>query len=369
MVSDLQNEFIPDYASPPGDTLQDLLDDVGMSQTELALRLGRTSKFVNELVQAKAPLTPDTALLLEKVFDIKADYWNNRERHYRETLARLKEEHRLAEKVDWLEKVPYRDMVKQGWITGFATKLDQLREVLRFYGVASPEQCEALWEYTANAAHFRRSPAFDLDAASTEAWLRKGEIDAQKIGCAPYAEAVFRQALAQIRAALVGLTDFGARVVDECARAGVAVVIVPELPRTCAHGATRWLSPAKAVIQLSLRYKTDDQFWFSFFHEAAHVLLHKKRAIYVEQEGQSGDSEKEANSFAADALISPAAWRTFIASANATTTVGIKEFARRIELPPGIVVDRLQHEKRLPWQSYANDLKAKIPYQTFGIVE
>ena len=62
-----------------------------------------------------------------------------------------------------------------------------------------------------------------------------------------------------------------------CSVAGVSVVFIPDLPRSGASGAARWLSPSKALIQLSLRYKRDDQLWFSFYHEAAHILRRQVR--------------------------------------------------------------------------------------------
>lgn len=59
-------------------------------------------------------------------------------------------------------------------------------------------------------------------------------------------------------------------------------MIVPHFSKGRANGATRWISPSKAVIQLSLRYKWEDIFWFTFFHEAGHVVLHQKKQVFVE---------------------------------------------------------------------------------------
>jgi HTH-type transcriptional regulator / antitoxin HigA len=92
MTSTPQNEFYPDYASPPGDTLAETLETIGMSQAELARRMGRPVKTINEIIQAKVVITADTALQLEKVLHVPASFWLRREQHYRETLARLAEE-------------------------------------------------------------------------------------------------------------------------------------------------------------------------------------------------------------------------------------------------------------------------------------
>jgi hypothetical protein len=127
----------------------------------------------------------------------------------------------------------------------------------------------------------------------------------EKIRCEPYSEAKFRQALHAARAVAAEMPrDFAARLAAICAEAGVALVFVPELPKTRVSGATRWLTPEKAMIQQSLRHRRDDQFWFTFFHEAGHVLLHGKREVFIDgAEREQNDCETEADRFASDFLI------------------------------------------------------------------
>jgi len=125
--------------------------------------------------------------------------------------------------------------------------------------------------------------------------------------------------------------------------------------------AARWLSPDKALIQLSLRHKTDDHLWFAFFHEVAHILLHGKRDFFVDVQDQETmeTKEQEANRFVADLLIPRAEWRRFKATPPPFHADAIKLFAFRIGLAPGIVVGRLQHEGLLP-RSHCNALKQRF---------
>ena len=110
------NQYAPDSVSLPGQTLQEVLEDRQMTQAELAERMGRPKKTVNEIIQGKAAVTPETALQLERVLGVPAGFWNNLERNYREFLARKEEEERLAASTDWLRKLPVREMVKLGWV-------------------------------------------------------------------------------------------------------------------------------------------------------------------------------------------------------------------------------------------------------------
>lgn len=86
------NEYAPDSVSLPGDTLQEVLEDREMTQADLAERMGRPKKTVNEIIQGKTAITPETALQLERVLGVPASFWNNLERNYREHQARKEEE-------------------------------------------------------------------------------------------------------------------------------------------------------------------------------------------------------------------------------------------------------------------------------------
>ncbi|MUG97171.1 HigA family addiction module antidote protein [Scytonema sp. UIC 10036] len=364
MSKKIQNQYTPNYVSAPGETLQEVLEERGMSQAELAERTGRPKKTINEIINGKAAITPETALQFERVLGIPASFWNNRERRYREAQARAEEQERLEKQVAWLDQIPVKAMIKSGWIQCYQDKVEQLREVLNFFAVVSPEQWQGIWCNT--HIYFRKSQAFQSDFGEVAAWLRRGEIEAAKIPCATYDANKFREVLQQIRALTVEPPQiFQPKVVQLCAQAGVAVVFVPQLPKTRTSGATHWLNPDKALIQLSLRYKTNDHLWFAFFHEAGHILLHGKRDFFLEGQGiasvEDRDKELEANKFAEDLLIPPAELKQFLASNQQLSKAGIEQFAAEIGIAPGIVVGRLQHDEVLP-PSYCNDLKQRFEW-------
>lgn len=359
MSEDVKNQYSPDWVSPPGETLLEVLTDRGMGQSELATRTGRPKKTINEIVQGKASITPDTALQLELVLGIPAAFWNAREALYREFLARQRGREDLEDQQDWLRDVPYAELVKLGWLAKHKEKAARVEEALRFFGVASVDSLQEVWAQP--QATFRRSERLASRVGALMAWLRKGELEAQRLSPGEYREDLFRKVLTEIRS----LTrkphhGIGQAIAEHCARAGVVVVHVPEVPGARVWGATRWMSPSRPLIQLSLRYKTDDHFWFTFFHEAAHILLHGKRAVFVEEEGgDTGDrKEQEADGFAADWLIPPPAYARFAARRD-FTDIGIRRFAHQLGIAPGIVVGRLQHDKLVrPDRFY--DLKQKV---------
>jgi HTH-type transcriptional regulator/antitoxin HigA len=349
--------FAPDYAIVPGETLLDVLSSLGLTQSELAERSGRPKKTINEIINGKAAITPETALQFERVLGVPASFWNGLEQNYRAMLARIAEQKDLQLQVEWLKTVPVNALIKQKWIEKRANRPEQLSEVLSFFGVASTSAWTDVWTNFQAAVAFRQSALASTDLGTAAAWLRKGELKARDIRCAIFDAAAFRKCLSEIRALTSEIPSvFQPQVIEKCAAVGVAVCFVPELPKLRVSGATRWLSADKAQIQLSLRYKTDDQLWFTFFHEAGHILLHGKRTVFVEDGHKGGTTAKEegeANRFARDMLIPPDEIAAFVRDGD-FSAFSIKGFAKSIGVGPGIVVGRLQHDNKLPWETPFN---------------
>jgi addiction module HigA family antidote len=350
----------PDYAVAPGATLAETIDALSMSQRDLAKRTGYTEKHISQIINGAAPITYQTAEKLEMVTGVPARMWNTLEANYREQLAKQSATQRLDADLEWLDRIPVKELVARGAIEAQPDRPSLLRAVLRFFRVISVEIWENLWLRPATA--FRRSKCFEMKPEAMATWLRLGELEAQQIKCAPFDRAKLVRALKEIRALTsASPAVFQPRMIALCSEAGVAVVFVPEIKGCPASGAARWLASEKALIQLSLRYKSNDQFWFSFFHEAGHILGDGKKEVFID--GGSGDddaSESAANRFAADLLIPPAR-----ASELPTleTRHAVERFARDIGIAPGIVVGRLQREGRINY-SYLNELKVKLVWAT-----
>ncbi len=351
-------KFEPNWVSPPGETIADFLEERGWSQNELSKRTGYSRKHINKVIGGEAPIGEDMALKLESVTGAGAHFWLERESNYREALARRTEEEYLKENVDWLSELPVSDMIKFEWILKRHTKWEQVKECLSFFGVAS----RASWneQYSFVEAAFRKSLTVGTEHGPTVAWLRKGEIEAQRIDCQPYSADKFESSLYALRS--LTLSDdpayFCERLISICAECGVAVVFVPT-PRKCpASGATKWLSRDKALLMLSVRYKTDDHLWFSFFHEAAHIVLHAKRTTFFELKGLDTNDERSANEYAANILI-PKDKVSQVLNVN-PSYADVTALAKELGVSPGIVVGYLQHNKVVPW-THLN--KCKVRYK------
>lgn len=363
-MTELSTTLASDWISPPGDSILDIADERGWSQVELAQRLGYTEKHLSQLINGKVPLSVDAALRLERVVGGTVEFWLSREAQYQQHKARLSSAATYANWVDWLDELPISDLMARGAITKrpFTKeyKIDIVQDCLRFFGVASPKEWHGY--YAGMQLAFRKRHTGGDNIGAITSWLRLGEQQAEQLNAPKYHQQRFEKALHESRT-LSHLTanEFLPFLRQLLFDVGVRLVIVPAISNARVSGVARWLSPTRPLIQLSLLGKTNDTFWFTFFHEAAHLLLHantikEKNAIYLDSaESLLSDSqqEQEADHWAANHLV-PTTYADLLPTLRSKCAV--QDFAQQLGIHPGIVVGRLQHEGLIP-ASWMNDLK------------
>ena len=359
---DERKGWVPDWLIPaPGLTIVDLLEERGWTQKELASRLSCTPKHVNLLIKGKAPINEEMALKLERVLGSTMGFWLSREARYRESLTRQAELTLLKPYIWWLKSLPLLDMIKFGWVERCSDKAQQVAACLRFFGVSSVEVWEERW--MKDLAAFRSPKIKETQKGAVAAWIRACECQAQSMISQTYDTQKFKDVLFEARklTAQSNTRILIQQLKELCGKAGVALSIVPA-PKGCpAHGATCWLTSDRPLLMLSNRYKSNDQFWFSFFHEAAHILFHAKKILYIDAEGQLGnEDEEEANDYAANFLIPLESVKHMREISHEFDS--IKQFARHLDIAPGIVVGRMQNEKIIPWKTALNNLKVKLEF-------
>jgi len=355
----------PDWISPPGDTILDFIEERDWTQKKLSQRLGCTDKHINQLIKGKSAITDDMAFKLERVVGGSSGFWMSREAKYRESLARIDATEKYKSWVGWLKYLPMTDLkaakiIPDERITS-AKKPKLVEILLRFFGVASPTEWEGT--YLNMQVSFRRTKEKQSDNGAITSWLRLGEIKAEKISTPKYNASVFRDALQEIRTlTTLGPEEFEPKLRNLCSQSGVKLVFVPSISKAHVSGVARWLNPHSPLIQISLYGKTNDKLWFTFFHEAAHILLHSNRKGDIFLDVQNGadinsPEEDEANNWAADFLIPPE-YKAELRELEFTTSQNsVLSFAEKVGVHPGVVVGRLQHEGLLAYHSLLGRLK------------
>ena len=360
--------FQPNWTSAPGDTIVDILRERDISKASFASLMSFSLEETNDLLEGRSTVTVAVARRLSGFLGASLEFWMSRDYQYRQDSRRLQDDEE-----GWLRKLPLGDMIKFGWLRPPPLPSEELAACLRFFRVSSVSEWKEHYQSLQEAAAFRSSPSFDSREESVAAWLRQGEIEAEGIECRPWHSERFRGSLSQLRS-MTSQKDPGRLIPalqEACSKNGVAVVVVRSPIGCRASGATRFLTNGKAILQLSFRYLTDDHFWFTFFHEAGHLILHGQRHFFTSAlEGQGPwilegteapitEEEEEANHFAATTLI-PHEFQQELLTVPPSTRAVIR-FAHRVGVSPGVIVGQLQHHGQIGYDQL-NRLKRRFAW-------
>lgn len=355
--------FKPNYGVRPGALIEEYLGHLDISARELARRCGRSAKLISEIVSGKAPLEPGTALQLERVLQVDAAVWLGMESLWRLHLARQDETAQLQTLSAWADRFPIQELKGRDLIGHWQDRAGLVRELLRFFGVGGKDAFEAKFEDLL-VCDYRHSPSFLSEPEAVASWLRVGELRAEKIETQPFSRKKFLSALQDLRSLTTEPIDSILQtIVDRSAACGVVFILEKSFGRVALSGVSRWLSPDKALIQQTFRHLSDDHFWFTFFHECAHILLHSRKTVFIDAPGDGNadpEKEAEANEWASNFLIPEAALTRFITRSN-LTEAEIRAFAEEQGISAGIVVGQLQHRKVLQF-SQMNRLKTRYKW-------
>jgi HTH-type transcriptional regulator/antitoxin HigA len=356
----METNYISDLAIRPGELLEETLNDIGMSQAELANRMGRPKQMINEIIKGKKSITSTTALELEDVLGVPSHIWLGLESEYQIVLAKAEELKQMEEESKLIPNFPYAELAKLGFVKSTRKAVEKVEELKKFFGVAKLVQISQVKAYQ---PAFRVSNHKTVSHEAIATWIQAGRIKASKIQTDSFDRKRLKASLSDIKD-LMNLEDINQStkaIRGILASCGVAFVVLPHFKKTKVNGATFWVDDRnKAVIVMSLKGSFSDIFWFSMFHELAHILLHDKREVFLE-DGFSNpvlqQQENEADQFARDFLIPKDRFESFVKEDNFTKQ-SVESFATELGIKPSIVVGRLMHEKIVAFNNYQlNDLR------------
>ena len=304
------HKFDPDYAVAPGDTLDELIEERGMSQTELADRTGLARKTINEIIKGKAPLTPETAQKFELVLQTPAQFWNERERLYRQRLAARAQESELKKHLGWEKNFPYSELAARKAVPARGNALHKIWNLCSFFGISQPESIDKIFApLTISGTMFRRQSIAKPKPYLAWTWVRLAEVKAMDIATDNFDADQFAKCVCAIPRRTASVHDnqnfntFIAETIESFRTSGVALVLVPEFAGAAINGAAFWRGD-RPIIAVTLRGKRLDGLVFTLLHEAAHILHHGKKVAVVDagtddKTGEGQKIEREADNAAA----------------------------------------------------------------------
>lgn len=342
-------------ATPPGATIKEQLVDRGMNQKEFAARMGMSEKHISKLINGEVQLTIDVARRLEMVLGVPTQFWCNLESIYREKIAKVNEENAMVMDIEMAKKIPYKEMVQNGWIDDASKSTEKVINLRKYFEVA---QLNFLQGTLIPGIACRKLSETEKSDFALIAWAQKAKIEARRIVTKPIDIATLVKKIPQIREmTTMNPTEFCPRLIELLANCGIAMVFLPHIGGSFLHGAT-FMDGNKIVVGLTVRGKDADKFWFSLFHELAHIIYGHIGNV----DGTTENDESCADEFAKNTLIPETLYDNFI-KRNEFTKAAMIEFANEIGIDVGIVVGRLQKEGYIQYNWY-NDLKIRYMIMT-----
>lgn len=332
-----------------GNIIKEYLNEYNISQKELCQRTGYSEKHISNVLSGKSRLTEEFAIKLEKIIPgISASYWLNYEMKYRAQIARNEEKYKLKN-LD-LSSISKKFHFKEVFNGLNMSIQDQAIEMLKLLQISAFSQFSSVYGDL--------KMDFMEDGGEKEAiaiWVNmcREEVEIQNCNVAEYNEQILRDNLYKFK--ILASNHDTDRSIQSCRKLcnklGINLVLVEAITNSKVRGALTTYKNNPAIY-LSGRFKTHDNIWFAFMHEIGHLLYHyKSEKIIISYEDESLGKEEEANEFARNFFIDNERYNNFI-KLNCITEQSIREFANQEKVTPGIVVARLQHDKKLSYDQF-----------------
>lgn len=342
----LINQYFPDIVFHPASTLNEKLEEMGMSKKEFALRTGKPEKTIFAILNEESSITPEMAILFENVTEIPAQFWINKQARYNEYIARKKNEEIIAEALLWAKEFPYAEMAKYNWVAPTRIAYEKTINLLGYFGVATHTAWEKLYIKSELKVAAYTSLKQSHHPHAISAWLRQGELQAKQVEAPDFNVKKLKANILAMRRLMVEQPiDFFEQLKNLCLQAGVVLLFTPKLPKVPLSGSTRWINNTP-LIQLTARYKKNDSFWFTFFHELGHIVLHGKKYISlknVDFATADPEKEKEAHQFAINQTFTDKQKQEVLQN-RSITEQDIIDYAKKFNTHPAMIIGRLQHD-------------------------
>ena len=335
-------------ATPPGATIREQLNDRGMSQKEFAARMDMSEKHISKLINGEVQLTPDVAVRLEMVLGIPARFWNNLEAIYREKIVKAEAENAMETDLELARQFPYSEMAKFGWVPETRNSKEKVIYLRKYFEVV---ELSLLEDNQITRVACRRLAITEKSDLALMAWVQEAKIRARDLPTSPINIKGLLAAIPDIRKmTLLNPEEFCPKIKQYLADCGIALVFLPHLKGSFLQGAS-FLDGNKVVVGLTARGKDADKFWFSLFHELAHIILGHVGQV----NGTSEKDEKDADIWSGNTLIPSADFEKFRDEKDYSEQ-SVCKFAKNQNIAPGIVVGRMQREGMIKY-NMLNNLK------------
>ncbi len=343
----LSREFI----IHPGETLAELLEDRNMNQKDVAMRTGFSEKHISKVINGMAPITANFAKKLQVVFGVEALFWMNLQSNYDLELQEIEEAENITqEEIDALK--PLKEisnyLFEVGILEDSKSKIEKVLAFRNFLRLSNLTTAKKIVKVSAYRASQKDTP----DPYVLCAWQRLCEIMGEKIeldkeldieklkNSIPIIKEIMLEDVHTIQKQLP-------KIFSKC---GIKFCIVRHFKGAPVQGYIEKNDKGEILLCITIRQASADIFWFTLFHEIAHILNNdiKKQFIDYTSPQSKDTAEEKADIFAMNTLLDSKRYQDFISKWDFSLNA-IQEYAKEEGVPSCIVIGRLQKEKKIPY--------------------
>lgn len=349
-------EYNDKMAFHPGYYVREWVDESGLTQEDFARAADTTPKNLSCLINGKQSLSMDMALKLSRMTGTSVEYWMNLQNAYDRLTAEFEQEEDRKKEREAYKALNYSYFRDQYGLPDLPRNTEaQIEQTRKFLRVSS---LSVLADQDLTVSFRSSTDLSEQNIIRANAMVRIGVNKALDMNVPPFDKRKFKEAVKSALALADGRTDFYPALKERFLGCGVAFVELPSLPGTKMNGATKKLKEG-ILLLVTDRRKCLDSYWFTLFHEVGNIY-HGDYGISMEDD--TGRKESEADRFAADQLIPPAQYDSFLAQKHYDID-SIKAFADRIQRAPCIVLGRLQKDGIVERTNTYLNKHLKVTYQ------
>lgn len=331
----------------PGTYVEELVNNLNITQSEFANRLGTSAKTVSKIINGEDRISRELASKLSKLSGISVKTWLNLQANYDAKVIEITEnmsndESKIARLID------ISSLKKNKFIEEKRYKLEEkvvmLRKLLNWENIAN------LAEFNTSISYRRSENVNERSIINSNVMLELASNQARSVSSKPYNKKNLEKQLPLIKEMVTQQpNNFFQSLKVELQKAGIILIAMPAFQGAGLNGATKKFKDGSVLLTITDKNKDSDIFWFSLLHEIGHIYHEDFSSNFKDDEYE--EKEQKANTFAANFLISESEYIKFIEK-NDFTEYSICKFAKENNTLPGIVVGRLQNDRYIEYKDF-----------------
>lgn len=339
-----------EYIIHPGETLAEAIEDREMSQHDLAVRTGMTEKHISTVINGQKNISPSFAKKLEYALGISSSFWMNLQNNYDQELLEFEELNSISkEELNVVKKL--KDVTDVYTTIGFLQAglkpVELVLDYRKIFGISNILDIPKISYFAAYRAQIKNT---NIDPYVLYAWQRMCELLTVDITVDDVDIKKLKDKLPDIKNTMFlkpkQIPDELTGIFSQC---GIAFRIVPNITGAPVQGFIKKSVNGPIILCLTLRQKFADIFWFTLFHEIAHIINGDTKRQFIDMDSLSGEAELKADRFARNTLIDTVEYDAFVEAKGYKSRIEIQKFAKSQNVKDFIVIGRLMNDKYIPW--------------------